>query len=85
MSPDTKQGWWRLREGVDNKDIEEVELTGCPGKGEGRAQMAASSMTRLLEGPSCHCPCHHDEESYILLPCGEAPRAVEGVELLSQR
>ena len=28
--------------GMDNKDIAKVELTGCQGKGERRAQMAAS-------------------------------------------
>lgn len=27
---------------MDSKDIGEVELTGCQGKGEGQAQMAAS-------------------------------------------
>lgn len=36
-----------------NKDITEVELTGCRGQGGGRAQMAASFEVWSLEGPWC--------------------------------
>lgn len=43
------------REGeMDNKDIAEVELTGCQGQGEGRAQMAASFVIWVLAGSLCH-------------------------------
>ena len=39
---------------LDNKDITEVELTGCQGQGGGRAQLAAGFEVWSLEGPWCH-------------------------------
>lgn len=68
---------------MDNKDIAEMELTGCQGTGGERARVAASFVIWVLKGPLCH-PCHHYEQFYILLPHKEVHRAVEGVGLLSQ-
>lgn len=62
---------------MDNKDIAEVELTGCQGKGERRARMAASFVLWLLEGPPCR-PLPPCDQLCILLPYREAPQGCRG-------